>query len=80
MPLNLTRPEQIVVKFIIDGADALPPVERADVYDATADLFECRSAALASEARMIADHLRSAEQRQLTFRNILAATLNGDPS
>ena len=60
----------------MEDVDTLPPVERADLYDAAAELLGNANPALslapaAAAAACAAAALREAEARQLTFAELL---------
>jgi hypothetical protein len=59
---------QLVIRRALEGAEGLPPAERADLYEGIAALLNPVSPAQAQEAAVIGHALREAEAMQLHFK------------
>jgi len=58
-------------QLAIPAADALPPAQRADIYDGISYAAEGNDPDLADIARNVADSLRQSEASQMLFKGIL---------
>lgn len=74
---DLPQHRLIRVRALIEVAlphlPALPPAQRADVYEGIADVAAGLDDGMSRTAAEIANHLREAELKQLQFRNLITA-------
>jgi hypothetical protein len=61
-----------LINVALPYLDALPPQQRADVYEGIADATQGLDVNMSTTAARIADQLREAELGQLHFRNLFA--------
>lgn len=61
-----------VVRRALNGAEQLPPAERADLFEGVSEILCGCSPKEAKAAKEAAKALRQAEQRQLHFNALLA--------
>ena len=60
-----------LIRLATAQAQALPPAQRADIYEGIALAIGTASPAMADEARATCESLRAAEIQQLTFATLL---------
>lgn len=61
-----------LIELALPNLDALPPVQRADVFEGIADVTRDLDPEMNAMALRIASQLRDAELQQLNFRNLFA--------
>lgn len=68
---SLYRP---LIAVAVQGADALPAVERADIFEGIAHLSRRFDPEMSAQAQELAESIRTAEGLQLHFRNLFATS------
>lgn len=64
----------LIVGRALRGADELPIAERADLYEAAAEVLTAKHPEEASAAAIVAQALREANARQLIFTSLFQAS------
>lgn len=63
--------QRLIARRALAGIDQLYPTDRADVYEAVAEVMNSVHPEEAAEARRIADMLREAESAKMKFSALL---------